>query len=116
MKPILSIIAPLEFMSSAIYGPIILASTILNCSTIILGMGISISKKTIYNSIVTILAATSNLIIMICGIDSYGIKAIAVAYFVSSAIVAYLTLIFSQKLYFIPYKVYTHFSMIFVAF
>ncbi len=113
MKPIITFIAPQEYHSSIMYAPSLLAATILNCSTIILGMGISISKKTIYSSYATTIAALSNILIMFYGINYFGILSVVVGYYISSFLTALFTLLFSQKLYFIPYRVYTQFFLMF---
>lgn len=113
MEPLIGFIAPSEYYSAINYAPSLISATILNCSSMILSMGIVISKKSYYSSIVTVIGAISNILIMIYGIDTYGVKSIVFAYFISSLIISYLTLFISQKLFFIPYKIYTQFSMIF---
>lgn len=102
---ILKIIAPSTYIEAAwVIGILSLGLAFLGISGMF-ATGISLSKKTKYLTLSSVIAAVLNIILNIILIPKIGIIGAAIATLISYIVLAFLNYFYSQKLYYLEYEI-----------
>jgi len=103
-KPLIRIIAPPSYLPAATLVPFFIVASIIGCSGIFLGFGISISKKTFWSSFSVFWGAVVNAAILLLGVNHYGVWAVVAGYMGGIVLTTGISFLAAHSLYEIPYQ------------
>jgi O-antigen/teichoic acid export membrane protein len=117
-KPLLMLIAPVDYLSAYLVVPILVVALLLNGFQHLLNVGIFVKDQTKYAPLIVIAGATINVLLNVILIPAYGIFGAGIATLISSFVMVILSYALNKRFYTIDYEFGRIFylSVIFILF